>query len=98
MEVNRQLLEARADPPELLQPADALLGHAAAPVRHAVEPPRRVVAGVLVVLVRDHRLDLPIGQPVAHAPHAVALVAGELPGLATTPAPPSPPSDQRRDR
>src|SRR5215203_515594 len=101
MKVHCQFLEARADPPELLQPSDALLGDAAAPVRHAVEPCRGVVAGVLVVLVRDHRLDLLIGQPVAHAPHAVALVAGELPGLATTPAPPSPPSppsDQRRDR
>jgi hypothetical protein len=98
MEVYRQLLEPRADAAELLQPADALLGDATAPVRDAVEPHRRVVAGVLVVLVRDDRLDLLPRQPVAHAPDAVAFVAGELPGLAATASSPASASDQERDR
>ena len=97
MEVHGQLLEPRADTAELLQPADALLGNATASVRHAVETRRRIVAGVFVFLVRNHRLDLLPGQPVAHALHAVALVAGELPGLATTFAPLASAADQERD-
>src|SRR5687768_15196019 len=81
MEVDRQLLEPRPDASELLEPADALFDDAPPAVRHAVEPDGRVVPRRLVVLVRDHRLD-PLGRdPVAHARHAVRLVAGELPGF-----------------
>ena len=90
MEVHGQLLEPRADAAEFLQPADALLGDAAAPVCQAVEPDRRVMAGVFVLLVRDDRLDPLSGQPIPHALDAVALVPGELPGLAAT-SPPFPP-------
>jgi len=53
MEVNRQLLESRADAAELLEPADALLGDAAPAVGDAVEPDRGVVALGLVVLIRE---------------------------------------------
>jgi len=55
MEVDRQLLEACADAAELLEPADALLDDASTAVGQAVEPDRRIVAGVFVVLVRDDR-------------------------------------------
>src|SRR5690348_14077046 len=98
MEVNRQLLETRADAAELLEPADALLGHAAAAVGDAVEPDRRVMPRRLVVLVRDHRLDPLTQQPLAHALNAVGLVAGDLLGLVPTPAAFAAPADQRRDR
>src|SRR5438309_9389497 len=97
MEVDGQLLEPGADAAELLEPADALLDHAPAAVGHAVEPDRRVVAGLLVVLVRDDRLDLLPAQPVADALHAVALVAGQLAGLVTPPAFLAAASDQGRD-
>src|SRR6476660_3725180 len=98
MEVHGQLLEPGADAAELLEPADALLGDRSAAVGHAVEPDRRVVPGVLVVLVRDHRLDLLTAQPVAHALHAVALVAGQSPGLVPALASPASAADQGRDR
>jgi len=98
MEVHGQLLEPRADAAEFLEPADALLGDAAPSVCHAVEPDRRVVAGMLVVLMRDDRLDLLSGEPIPHALDAVALVPGELPGLAATSPPLPSASDQERDR
>src|SRR3990170_6924708 len=97
MEVDRQLLESRADAAKLLEPADALLGHAAAAVGDAVEPDGRVVPRRLVLSVWDHRLDLLLGQPVPHPPHAVGLVAGELARLVTPLAAPASASDQRRD-
>ena len=97
MEVDGQLLEAGADAAELFEPADALLDHAPAAVGPAVEPDRRVVAGLLVVLVRDDRRDLLVQEPVADALDAVGLVGGELAGLVAALAFVAAASDQGRD-
>jgi hypothetical protein len=98
MKVNRQFLESRADPAKLFQPADAMFGHAAASIGDAVEPHRRIVPGVFIALMRDHRLDFLAGQPIPNPLHAVALVAGQFPGLMPTPAFLASPTDQGRDR
>src|SRR5436190_14171454 len=98
MEVDRQLLESRADASVFLEPADALLDDRATAVRLAVEGHGRVPARLLIVLVRDHRLDLLPLDPVAHAGDAVALVAGEFPGLVPTLAFLAATPDQAGDR
>src|SRR5260370_41694877 len=76
-----QLLESRADTAAFLQPADALLDHPAPGVSYAVEPHSLIVPGLLVVLMRDDRDDPLLLEPIAHALHAVALVASEFFGL-----------------
>src|SRR4051794_41745757 len=80
-----QLLVPGADPAALLEPPDALLDDVPAAVRRLVERDGRVVAGPLVVLVRDDRLDAVGLQPVAVGPAAVPLVPGHLPRLPPPP-------------
>src|SRR5690606_35210018 len=97
MEVHRQLLESRADATVFLQPADALLDYVPLPVRllvelHATIPPR-----CLAVLVRDHWTDALFLQPITHAFHAVALVAGQFPRLAAPSSSLASPSDPACD-
>ena len=82
MEVNGQLLESGADAAALLEPADALLDHVPLTISLLIEGHGRVVSHLLVVLVRDHRLDAQELEPVADAFDAVTLVAGQLLGLA----------------
>jgi len=97
VEVHRQFLEACADAAELFEPTDALFGDAAASIRALVEPHRRIVTRRLIVLVRDDRLDVLLGQPVADALHAVGFVAGELAWFAAA-AELLAAADQRRER
>src|SRR5215203_2113032 len=98
MKVNSQLLEPRADAAELLEPADALLGDAAAAIGPAVEPHGRVVACQFIFLVRDHRLDLLRTEPVAHTLYAVPFVAGKLARFVPASSVLASASDQGRDR
>src|SRR5436190_1219036 len=98
MKVDCQLLEASADATELLEPADALLDHRAAAISLAVELHFRVPPRQLVVLVRDHRLDLLPPDPVAQAHDAVAFVADELFRFVPAFSLFSSASDQTRDR
>src|SRR5438477_4759493 len=98
MKVHRQFLEARADAAELLEPADTLLGDTAAAVRLAVKLHVRVVPGLLVVFVRDHRLDLLFHQPITDPRHAVTFVSGKLLGLVPALSLPASASDQACDR
>ncbi len=60
--VSRQLLVARGHPAEPLQVVDAALDDIPPPIRLLVEPPR---VGLLILLVRDDRLDAPLLQPLA---------------------------------
>ena len=73
MKVYRQLLESCADAAELFQPADTLFGDAAAAVGPAIEPYARVMSCRLIFLVRYHRRDLLLTEPIPQALHAVAL-------------------------
>src|ERR1700678_3651803 len=98
MKVDRQFLETRADAAKLFETCDALLGQAAAAIRPAVEPCRRIMPGMFVVLVRNDRLDVLLRQPVVHALHTIPLVRRQLSRLVATAAPLSPLSDQARDR
>jgi hypothetical protein len=98
MEVHGQFLESRTDAPQLLEPTDALLSHAASAIGPLIKPDRRIVPGVLVLLVWDHRLDLLLGQPVADPLYAIPFVSGQLPGFMSASAGLPPSSDQQRDR
>jgi hypothetical protein len=98
MEVNGQFFEASADAAELLEPADALLGDAAASIGPAVKPDRRIMPGQFIVLMRDHRLDLLLAEPVTQALYTVGLVARQLPGLVPATQCLTSPADQEGDR
>jgi len=78
MKMNRQFLEPRADTTALLQPADTLLDHRTLPIRLFVETHGRIPPRRLVVLVRDHRADALLLEPVADSLHTVGFVGGEL--------------------
>src|SRR4051794_11795109 len=80
-----QLLVPGADAAALLEPPDALLDDVPPAVRRLVERHPRVVAGLLVVLVRDDRGDAAGPQPVAVGPAAVPIVPGHLPRLPPPP-------------
>src|SRR5271156_1251906 len=98
MEVYGQLFESSADAAELFEPADALFDDGSATVGKSVEPDRRVMPGLFIVLVRDHRLDLLLTKPVADARHAVSFIAGQFAWLVSAAAFLASASDQRRDR
>src|SRR5262249_24595948 len=57
------------------QAADAALDDVPPPVALAVEP---LAVALLVLLVRDHRLDAALRQPIADPVGRVALVPGQL--------------------
>src|SRR5438477_10004352 len=81
MKMNGQFLEARADAAALLQPAHALLDHRALAIGLLVKLHRRIPPRRLGVLVRDHRADALLLDPVADAPRAIGFVSGQLAGL-----------------
>src|SRR5258708_821433 len=83
MKMNGQFLETRSDAAALFQPADALLDDGALAIGPLIELHRRIPAGRLVVLVRNHRTDALLFEPVADALHAIAFVAHQLAGLFT---------------
>src|SRR5882672_504599 len=85
MKVNGQLLEARADAAALLQPADALLDYGALAIGPLVKLHRRIPSRCLRVLVRDHRTDALLLDPVADAPCAIGFVSGQLARLFAAP-------------
>ena len=74
-----QLVEARPDPPALLQPAHAALHRAPAPGGAAVEPEAAVAQGRVAAL-KDHRIDPAPGHPAPHPSAAVAPSRAALPG------------------
>src|SRR6266480_4974642 len=78
MKMNRQFLEAGSDAAALLQPADALLDHRTLAIGPLVKLHRRIPPRCLVVLVRNHRADALLLDPVADAPCAVGFVGGQL--------------------
>ena len=78
-EVHGQLLESCAQATALLEPADALLDCAPAPVEPAVEPVPAVVR-VLVFPSWDHGFDGVSSQPVPDRGEAVALVTRDCLG------------------
>ena len=82
-EVNREFLKSRGDASQFFEPADALLDDMALPVGFLVEDHLRIVAGLLIFLVRYHRLDSLRFEPVADRMAAVAFVPGQLFGFAT---------------
>src|SRR5438132_9612660 len=84
MKVNGQLLEARADAAALLQPADTLLDHGTLAIGLLVKLHRRIPPRCLGVLVRNHRADALLLDPVADAPCAIGFVSGQLAGLFAT--------------
>jgi RHS repeat-associated protein len=98
MEINRQLLESRADAAVLLEPADGLLDNATAPIGLPIEFFPALPHRDFVFPARNHRLDPLCFEPVADALHAVALVAGQFLGLVSLAQSPAPPSDQACDR
>jgi hypothetical protein len=83
-EVDTQFFKTCGDATQLFEPADALFDDVALAVSFFVEDHVRIVIGFLIFLVRDHRFDVPLPQPVADGLAAVALVAGKLPGLASS--------------
>src|SRR5215212_9976823 len=85
MKVNGQFLEARADAAALLQPADALLDHGTLAIGPFVKLHRRVPPRCLRILVRNHRADALLPEPVADAPCAVGFIPGQLPRLFAAP-------------
>jgi len=84
MEVDCQFFKSRTDAAELLEPTDALLHHMTLTISLLVEPGRRVPSLWLIILIRNHRLNLLQFKPLAQRLRTVALVAGELPRFATT--------------
>lgn len=82
-EVNREFLESRCDTPQFFEPADALFDDMALPVGFLVKNHVRIVSCLFVFLVRNHRLDSLLSEPVADRVAAVALVPGQLFGFAT---------------
>src|ERR1035437_4896681 len=98
MKIHRQLLEPRADAAVLLEPAHALFHHASALVRRAIKLHLRIVTRLLVVLVRNHRLDQPLLEPIPRRLRAVAFVSRDLPGLVPAPASFAPAADPQGQR
>src|SRR5438876_7946031 len=84
MKMNRQFLEARSDAATLLQPADTLLDHGTLAIGLLVKLHRRIPPRCLGVLVRNHRADALLLDPVADAPCAIGFVSGQLAGLFAT--------------
>ena len=74
-EVDRQLLESRADPAAFLEPSDAALDHVSLLIGLLVEP---LDAG-LIGFRGDHRPDTPPPQPPQNPPALVALVRCQTP-------------------
>lgn len=84
MEVDGQFRVACADAAEFLQPAHALLHDAALTIGHPIKGYGGIPPGGLIVFVGYHRLYLLPPEPLAQGFGTVALVAGNLPGLAAT--------------
>ena len=76
-EVDRQFLEACADASALLHPTDALFHNTPSSVRVLVEGHFGIVASLLVVLVRNDRLDSSILQELTDPIAAISLIAGQ---------------------
>src|SRR5262245_49654429 len=72
--IDGQLVEAERQGPAPLEPAHRPLDDVAPPVRGRVE----VLVARLIVPRRDHRVDVPPLQPVAHAGVAVSLIPRPL--------------------
>src|SRR4051812_36275889 len=72
--VDGPLVEAERQGPTPFEPADGSLHDVAPPVRGL----REVLGARLIVPRRDHRVDVPPLQPVAHASIAVSLVPCRL--------------------
>src|SRR5512134_792802 len=98
MKMHGQFFEARADAAELFQPADALLDNRTTAIRLSVELHTRIVPGLFVLLVRDHRLDPFILQPIPYTLDTVAFVARELLRLMPAAQSLSPAADAVRHR
>ncbi len=81
-EVHGEFLEAGAQAAAFLEPTDALLDGAAAPVELLVEAVAPVV-GMLVATPRDHDTDRVLMEPGADAPIAVTFVSGDRRGPCT---------------
>jgi hypothetical protein len=80
-EVDSQFLEAGADSPALLDPADAAFDDASAAICVSVEAQRSpAVVALLVAALGDDRADGVAAQPVADAVKAVSLVCGHTAG------------------
>ena len=96
--IDGELFVSGADAAEVFEPANTLLDDAATTVGLTIEFHIRVVPGLFVVFVRDHRFDVRGLEPVADALHAVAFVGSDLarfvPPLSLLP----PASDQAGDR
>src|SRR4051812_8164824 len=76
--MGRELLVAGRDAAEPLQAVDAPLDDVPPPVALSVE---LALAGLLVLLVRNDRLDPPLLEPLPQPAGRVPLVPGHLRGL-----------------
>ena len=83
MEVQRQFLESRANPAELLEPADALLNHMTLAIRPAIKSHGWITARMFVVPMRYHRFYPLRPEPITNSRHTVTFVTNQLPGLAS---------------